>query len=161
MFIILFGKPAVGKNFVGSIFEKEFGFYFYDMDNYISKELQNKIKNKQIATEKERDSFYLELIDKIKNLKSQYKNLIISQAFLKNKHRIMYKGEFPDSIWIHLTCYEKNRLKRLSLRQHIISLDYDKKLQKMWQEPKIEHIVFYNNNGEQDIVNQIRNKLSL
>lgn len=161
MLIILFGKPAVGKNFVGSILEKKFGFYFYDMDKYISKKLQNKIQNNQVVTEKERDNFYLELVGEINNLKAKYKNLVISQAFLKNKHRRMYKEKFPDSIWVYLTCDEINRLDRLALRQHIISLEYDKKIQKLWQEPEIEYIIFQNNKGEKEIISQIKNKLRL
>ena len=156
MIVIIFGKPGAGKNFVGDVIAENFDFYHYDADSDIPKYLIDKIKTGQIATDQEREDFYQIVINKIRQLKNEYKNIIVSQALIKEKFRQMMLDEFPEAKFIWLRADKDIMANRLASREHFVSKKYADELEKIFEEPKIEHFILENNNGKEEIIKQFK-----
>jgi len=80
--IILFGLPGTGKTYVGKVFEKYFGYYFYDGDYDLTPEMKQAIKTKTVFTDQMRDVYFEKLISRIQDLSSSIKNLVGSRRSL-------------------------------------------------------------------------------
>lgn len=161
--IVLFGLPGTGKTFVGKIFEKYFGFYFYDGDNDLTGEMKEAIKTKTVFTDQMRDVYFNTLISKIQNLKSKYKKLAISQTFIKEKYRVSLLKEIPDTKFVLIETKKFIREKRLNKRaDYPLDLEYARKMELNFDEPIIDHQKIFNNNeGDENIKRQIRKLIKL
>jgi len=159
MIIILFGKPGVGKNFVGDVMAKNFGFYHYDADSDLPKYVVDKIKSGQLATDEDREKFYDIVIDNIKKLKKSFKNIVVSQALIKEKHRKMLLEKLPSIKFLWLQADKDIMAKRLLDREHFVSKNYADELDNLFEQPKIVCDIIKNNSTEEAIINQLESIL--
>ncbi len=156
MIIILFGKPCVGKNFVGEILNEQFKFYFYDADDDLTEESKKSINKGILMTDKMRDKYFQRVIRKIQKLKEKHENIVVSQAFIKQKHRNMIHQYFPESIFILV--YAKDELRNLRFQKrsnHIIKKEFSEKIDKIFEEPQMKHFTIDNNIDKEHIILQI------
>jgi len=168
--IILFGLPGTGKTFVGNIFEKYFGYYFYDGDNDLTEEMKEAIKTKTVFTDQMRDVFFARLIKKIQNLlalnevegKSKHKKLVIAQTFIKERYRISFIKKIKDAKFILIETKKSIREKRLIDRKdYPLDLEYARKMETNFDKPIINHEIIINDiDGDENIKKQI-NRLNI
>ncbi len=92
MIYVLFGPPGVGKTYIGELVSKQLGMKFFDADVLFDEELRVMLRsgtfNQQV-----RDIFFDKLSLVTEHLLTELgdsKDLIIAQAFIKEKNR----GEF-------------------------------------------------------------------
>lgn len=156
--IVLFGLPGTGKTYVGHIFEKYFDYYFYDGDNDLTEEMKLAIKTKTVFTDEMRDKFFKRLINKIQDLGSRIKNLVVTQTFIKEKYRIDLLKKIPETRFILVETKKKIREKRLMDRMdYPLDLEYARIMEKNFEKPEIDHSKIINNDeGEENIKKQIR-----
>lgn len=159
--IILFGLPGTGKTYVGKIFEKYFGYYFYEGDNDLTPEMKMAIKTKTVFTDKMRDEYFKILISKIQSLKLKYLNLVVAQTFIKEKYRINLKKKIPEVKLILIQTKKDIREKRLIKRTYYpLDLEYARKMEGNFDEPMINHLIVINDeDGEESIKKQIQQSL--
>jgi len=159
--IILFGLPGTGKTFVGNIFKKYFDYYFYDGDNDLTKEMKEAIKVQKVFTDKMRDVFFKRLIDKIQNLATKHKKLVVAQTFIKEKYRVDLLKKIPEAKFILVETKKEIREKRLQNRfDYPLDLEYARIMENNFEESKINHLTIFNDkNGEKNIKEQIKLKI--
>lgn len=157
---VLFGLPGVGKTFVGTIFQEEFGFYFYEGDMAITEEMKQAIQTKTVFTDEMRDVFFEKLIRKIKILHRHYPNLVISQMFIKEKYRQLLLQAIPKAQFFLVTTTETIRESRLLQRtEYPLDPEYARIMCRNFEEPEIRYDVIRNNSeGKEDVKEQL-NKL--
>lgn len=158
---ILFGLPGTGKTFTGHVFEKYFDFYFYDGDAHLTPEMKRAVKTKIVFTDKMRDDFFLNLSKRVEKLKSKHKNLVISQTFIKERHRRAFLNKFKDANFVLIKTGRSIREKRLAKRKdYPLDMAYARKMVANFDRPKIACKVLSNNlEGDSNLTKQIDNIL--
>lgn len=158
--IVLFGLPGAGKTFVGRILKQSFGFYLYDGDLSLPKEMKLAITEKVPVTDEMRDLFFKKLIKQIKNLK--YPKIVITQTFIKEKHRQLFLKEVQRAKFILVQTSTDIREDRLSKRSdYPLDLEYARRMSLNFDTPKINYKIIDNNiSGEESIRKQLQQYFS-
>ena len=160
--IILFGLPGTGKTFVGKVFKKYFDYYFYEGDRDLTEEMKEAIKVQKVFTDKMRDVFFKRLIDKIQNLATKHKKLVVAQTFIKEKYRVNFINKIPETKFILVETKKSIREKRLIQRKNYpLDLEYARKMELNFDKPAINHLTIINDvNGNENVKKQIRQSFS-
>jgi gluconate kinase len=144
--IILFGLPGTGKTYVGEVFKKYFGFYFYDGDANLTVEMKRAVKTKTVFSERMRDVFFKNLTKSIGELKSKHKRLVVSQTFIKERYRRAFLKKFKDANFILIKTNHSLREKRLTKRKdYPLDMEYARKMVTNFDRPKIDCLIIFNN----------------
>jgi gluconokinase len=154
MLLILFGLSGSGKNFVGDIFQKQFGFYHWDADLMLTADMLTCIKEKKHFTQQMRDNFTTLIIDKISELCPAYPDLVISQALYKEKNRRELLEAFPLAQLIHILADADQIIERLTERRGITDAAYAATIQNNFEKPDLPYEIIINNTGEEDVIRQ-------
>jgi gluconokinase len=155
MLSILFGLSGSGKNFVGEILARDFGYYFWDADTVLLPEMRECIKQKKPFTQTMRDDFTRSIINKVTELKNQHPKLAIAQALYKEKNRQEILAAFPDAqlVWIKST--PEKIVERLTKRNASIDIEYAQQISRYFEATKLPHLEIVNTSDEQAIINQL------
>lgn len=156
MIIILFGLAGAGKNFVGNILAKEFGFYFLDADELLTSEMIDSTANHKPFTQPMRDQHTQIIIQKIKKLALSYENIAIAKALYKEKNRQQVIAALPEAMLIQIDSDPDIISKRVGTRHHLIDKSYAKLISKEFEKPEITHKTIINNSGKQAIMQQLK-----
>jgi len=159
MLLILFGLSGAGKNFVGEILGKEFGYYFWDADTEISQDMRACILNKQLITQEMRDELTKMIALSITKLKDQYSNIVISQALYKEKNRHQIALLYPDANFILIKATQENIQNRLRQRNDWVDLAYAEKMRLDFEEPKQVDSIIINDIDAAAVISQLRDFL--
>lgn len=155
--IILFGLPGTGKSYLGKIFKKYFGYYFYDGDEDLTPEMEAAIKTKTVFTDQMRNIYFKILITKIQRLSKKHKKLVIAQTFIKEKYRFNLLEKIPEAKFVLVETDKLIREKRLNERaDYPLDLEYARKMEFNFDEPIINHQKIINNDGDENIIKQIK-----
>lgn len=159
MIIVIFGLPGTGKTYVGNLLRDEFGFFFYEGDKDLTRDIKKAILEKRIFTDPMRNDFFKKLIGSVLKISENHKNLVVAQTFIKEKYREQFLEKFPDAIFVLVKTNKKLREERLSKRKSVNDLDYIREMVKIFEEPKIKHVVLENDTkGKEELkqkINQI------
>jgi gluconokinase len=160
MVVVLFGLLGCGKNYVGKIFEEEFGFHLYDADQDLIPTMKNAIANYQVFTDQMRDEYFDVVVSRIAELKKSHSGLVIAQALFKNKHRLKILNAFPDAEFIWVQCAPELISDRLAARaNHIAGKSYGELVNDYFEIPTIPCEVLMNNDGRDEVLEQIQSML--
>ncbi len=163
MLYILFGLPGAGKTFTGNIFQKNFGFYFYDGDALLPGDMREAIHTQKKVTDAMRDRFFASILRKIEELKSAHTHLVIAQTYIKEKYRQQVLKKFPDAQFVLIENNDPIRSERL-LHQNTypLTLAYVRKMVANFDAPNIPHRTITNNSdGEEELLAQVRDFLQM
>jgi len=157
----LFGLLGVGKNFVGKVFAKEFGFTFYDADQDLTEAMKEALASHQEFTEQMRDEYFEIVIGRIAEWKKNHKRLVIAQALFKNRHRHRLLTHFPEIKFVWVQAEEPLIAKRLEARQDpLAGKSYSEMVNKLFEVPDVPHEVLVNNKGKEEVVEEITRLLA-
>ena len=133
MILYLYGMPGAGKNYIGEVLKKKYDFFFQDADQYLTKEMKEKLKNGQHFTIKEVEYYHEIIAYKLIQLKLKYKNIVISQASLFQKHRNIVKALNPEIVFVHVSASMETILERIQKRKGYVTEQYAKDLRQYLQ----------------------------
>jgi gluconokinase len=155
MILYLYGMPGAGKNYIGEILKKKYDFFFQDADQYLTKEMKEKLKNGQHFTIKEVEYYHEIIAYKLIQLKLKYKNIVVSQASLFQKHRNIVKALNPEIVFVHINANIETILERIKKRKGYVTDTYAKDLQRYLQIGEKDcEIKNDSNTTEKDILQQ-------
>lgn len=154
---VIFGLPGRGKSYIGKIFKKYYGFYFYEGDKNLSRTMRESFTKKIILNDQERDAFFKRLLGSIKKLKSRYTKIAVAQTFIKEKYRSLLLEEFPHAQFILIDSSDELRDKRLAKRKIMqLDLEYVRRMCMNFEKPQIPHISITNNEqGSKALIKQL------
>lgn len=155
--VVLFGIAGGGKNFVGRIFEDEFGFYFYDLDSVLTDSMKDSIANRREITDDVRDEYIKAVIGKLIELSETHTKLCVAQALFKNKHRQMILDLFPDAKFVCIQAEPEIVKTRLTKRAgRDTGKHYAEIVNRNFEPTTIPHTVLTNNRGREGAASQIK-----
>ena len=156
MLVILFGLPASGKNYIGEIFKKDFGFFFYDADDDLTPQMKELFAQEKIIPDEILTEYVNHFIQRIKKLRKTNKKLVVSQCLSKDRNRKLILQHFPDAKFILVKARANIRSARSTSRAHIVNENLAKKVTKIFERPKIQHYTINNNKRRDQIKIQIK-----
>jgi gluconokinase len=155
MLVFLFGHPGAGKNYVGEILSKHFGYYFWDADLALTAEMKACIANQEVFTQNMRDGFTQIIIENTNRL-CLNPNVVVAQAFFKEKNRRQIAMAFPEAKFILIEANPQTILTRLQLRGNAVDSAYAEKIRAQFEMPRLLYQSLSNNTDENDIIQQLR-----
>jgi len=151
--IVLFGLPGTGKSFIGKIFKKYFGHYFYDGDEDLTPEMKTAIKTRTVFTDQMRNVYFKILISKIQDLSKKHKKLVVAQTFIKEKYRLQLIKVIPEAKFILIETKKEIREKRLINRtDYPLDLKYARIMEKNFERPNIKYQIIINNEDKENTI---------
>ncbi|MDO8583518.1 MAG: AAA family ATPase [bacterium] len=163
MIIVLFGLPGAGKTYVGNILKENFSFFLHDGDNDLPKLMKQTLMSKKAINNTMRDEFFKKLIASVKKLSAKYNKLTITQTFIKEKYRLQFLQQFPETRFMLIASNADIRRERLKKRKVGFPLDseYAKSMDKIFESPKINHTVLINEkDGKEELLRQLKKLFS-
>src|SRR5436305_14115900 len=124
MLLILFGLPGAGKSFVGQLLSAEFGFTFHEADDDIPDDYREQVLAGQVVGEPMRDTYHRQLLERIAELQRAHPRLAVGAPLLRDRHRRWIREQFPQAVFILVTCDQSTWKARLGARTHTVSLAY-------------------------------------
>lgn len=153
--LFVFGTPGAGKSFVGRILHHEYGFFHYEADEDLTVSMIDAIKNEQVFTDEMRREYFDIIIQKTQFLLTQNKQIVITQALIKEANRQQIFHSLPQSKFIHVTAAITNINQRLKIRNNWVSIEYADKIRAIFEPPTMPHIIVDNNRDKQHVMNQL------
>jgi gluconate kinase len=151
---ILFGKTGAGKNYVARVFEKEFGYHWYDADMDLTLEMVHAIQHKLEFTFEMRAQYFAIVKQRMKALLPTAKKLIVTQGLFKNMNRHDLMKEFPMAKWVWVDAAQNVIEERILKRNNIITPEYARKINTYFEEPDFHCYKIINNHGKTEILKQ-------
>lgn len=155
MLIILFGLAGSGKNYVGDILANHYNYYFWDADAALPPEMKQCIKEKKVFTQDMRDQFTAAMIEKIRTLQLEHKDLVIAQALYKEKNRNQLLTALNDAILIQIVANPEIIHQRLVKRFDEVDPSYADKISQGFEQPSASIKMIYNNSDQEHILKQL------
>lgn len=156
MIVVMFGLAGAGKNYVGQLLEKQTNCYFWDADEAISEEMKHCIQKKIPFSQEIRDQYFNIVMERAQELHLEHENIIISQAFYKNKNREEFLTRFPKAIFIQVSASFETILHRLRERNDMIDAEYARKISINFEVPTHEYSLIDNEGGDINLLDQLR-----
>ena len=160
MLIVLFGLPGAGKNYIGELIKKNYGYYFFDADTLLTPGMNKSIRNGIPVTERQFDGFFRLIIKRAKLLKRRYSNIVLTQSFRQEKHRLLFKKAFPDVRFVLIKAPVDLIEQRLRKRRHVVTPAYAKKIRRLFEKPTVKHDTILNDGVRKKLFRQLDNALS-
>ena len=156
--IVLFGNSGAGKSYVADILTKRFGYFSYNGDTALPKNMKEKILERSDVTTDMRRRFVKNIIDEIRNLSNIYDHIALHQALIKEHMRKQIWREYPDAIFIWVVCDEAILKKRYLKRSYFnLGLEYLQVMMDAFEKPKHPHYVIRNDSdGSEKIIEQLQ-----
>lgn len=160
--IILFGPTGAGKTYVGKLIQKEFGYHFYDGDTDLTDEMIKALNTMEPITDPMRDRFFERLLTSIDKLVRRHSKLVVAQTFIKEKYRRQLLKRWPEAQFILVKTRREVRYQRRQKRANYPwNETYVKKMDALFEPPKIPHQVLTNDNiGSKNLLASLRRVVS-
>ncbi|MDR3501257.1 MAG: zeta toxin family protein [Legionella sp.] len=153
----LFGKTGSGKSYIGSLLENR-NIIHIDGDKHITPRMLDCLIEDEQMTPQMIDEFVNVLIDVIKTQKEKTpkQSFVISQAMYLDKHRLKLLNAISDlkfvMIEVESTLRENFISSRYQNKKSKVSLRYANEMDKFFERPSHEIILFENNSKEDDLL---------
>jgi gluconate kinase len=144
MLYISFGLAGSGKTYFGKWFARAFNIHFEDADDWLTEEMRQCIQSGASFTQEMCDQYFQIVIQQIAMLKKVYPNIIISQAFYREKNRQDLLAAYPEAVFILIQTAESQLTKRLLERNNAVTLEYAQSIAKYFEKPQHSYIEINN-----------------
>lgn len=167
MIYVLFGPPGVGKTYIGGLVSSKLGMRFFDADVLFDEELKSLLRNGQFK-QIHRDKYFEKLFVVTEHLMSELKegqDLLIAQAFIKNKNRDEFSRRFDKHVrYILVKASRVIALDRMhervsEERTHVVDEGVFNYSWEEFEEPRIQHDVMINVNQNDEQLFRMFNNL--
>ncbi len=168
MIYVLFGPPGVGKTYIGGLIAKHKKWHFFDADTiYLNDDELRYLLESGKYDQTVRDRFVKKLIMTVQHMLSvnDGKDLIIAEAFTKEKNRAEFMKYFDEQvsyIMIHASrdlAFERMR-QRMKKESHVVDESVFDFVWAEFETPKIPHKLLRNiNKTDGEICEEFNNLL--
>jgi gluconokinase len=153
--LFLFGLAGSGKTFVGELLGRLSGRYVYEADQDLTPAMTGAIATGAPFTDAMRDEFFLIVATRINELRRAHRNLIVTQATYKQRHRDLIKAQVEHAAFIHITALDSIVIERLISRGDNITPEYATVMRANFEAPSSDCPTISNNGTAEEIIRQV------
>ena len=77
------------------------GWVFYDMDDTMPESFREKMRNKQLITDEDREDYYQQTIKEFRKVLEE-NSIVTAQVIMREKHRKLLKDSIPNTYFCRL-----------------------------------------------------------
>ncbi|MES1240695.1 MAG: shikimate kinase [Acidobacteriota bacterium] len=153
--LYLIGLAGVGKNHVGDLIGRRFGYHVYHADADLPAEMHEAVANNVLWTEEQVDGFYTRIRQSVRELAAIHPRIVVTQATYFQRHRDLMREAFPDVelLWI-VADHEVNVL-RIRERKNYVTVEYFEETRHFFETPPEGTKVIVNDGDDSDILRQL------
>lgn len=155
LLLIIFGKSGAGKNYIGEMIAKEYGFYFYDADLDLTDEMISAIKEERIFTDEMRTRYFEQVQREIATLWREHSKLVVTQGLFKNRNRHDLRQTFPLAQFVWVDADEGIIVKRVLERDSPVTVAYARQINRFFEEPDFDCYRIVNQGEYQEVLNKV------
>lgn len=138
--IIIMGLPGAGKTTLAERLAKDMGWLFYDMDDTMPERFRDKMRNKELITDEDRDDYYDKTIKEFQE-KIKSNSIVTAQVIMRERHRQLIKDSIPNTHYFRLDAPFEVLAERIGERKgHFYKADILKKSMESEDPLEIEHV---------------------
>lgn len=156
MIIILFGKPGVGKTYIGKLLQQHYGYFFYDADQDLTPAAIACIQKEEIFSHAVEGEYIDVVIDRIQQLQARHKLLIVAQAFGREGGRQKLRNTFHSTQFYYIDIPDELANQRLLSRNDWVNISYADKIRQVYEHPRIPHHQIDNSKDCEYILQQFK-----
>ncbi len=156
--LIVFGLPGSGKTYVSGVIAKSLGYHLYEGDDDMPKDMDETIKKRLVVTEDMRNRFFKNMLQSVRQLVKIHEKMIVSQTFIKERHRKKILDQFPKAHFILVKTRDDIREKRLENRkEYPLERKQARVMCENFDKPEIPYDAINNDeDGEENIREQMK-----
>ncbi len=161
--LIVFGLPGVGKSYVAKILADSFGYFPYDGDDALPKDMKQALFRKESITDQMRKNFIANMIESTQQLAKKQNKLVVHQTFLKEFMRRQVIDALPQAKLILVKSNNATREQRYMKRTYFnLGLEYLRHMSSLFEPVRTVHDTLYNNKeGNREITMQLKQILKV
>lgn len=153
--LFLFGLAGSGKSFVGDLIAEHTGRFIYHADSDLTDTMKRALALQRPFTETMRDEFFATIVEKIRQMRCEHQQLVVTQAVYKRRHRALLNSAIPDMEFIMVDAQDGLIAKRLKQRTDGISQYSAAALRSDFEPPDVSTKILQNNRDRQHIIKQL------
>lgn len=158
MIIFIWGLPGAGKSTIGKMLAENMKLKFYEMDDYLSDSYKAKMKEGELITDEDRNSFFYYFANKLQEIDTEGEDFVVSGYVAKKRHSDQLRS-IGDVRFFELVVSEDVLIERLKNRKdHFFKEETLKKVLKNY-ESLSESIKIDGEKSTEDVIKQITNYL--
>ena len=154
--VYLFGLAGAGKNWVGELLQRHFGYFFYDADKEATPAMRQAIAGGAHFSETMRDEFMEVVAGRISELRELHPKLAVAQATYKERHRQRLRELFPKAMFLWVRATQTLLVERLQKRKDWLAPNYASQIAANFEKPDDSCLVLENDAGEEEAVERLR-----
>jgi carbohydrate kinase (thermoresistant glucokinase family) len=155
MIYILFGLPGTGKSTIGKMLAYKLKIEHHDIDEYIPKNLRERIKKGIPVSEEERNKVFERFANDLKKFSNE-KDYVISAYIAKERHRNLIKKSCNSIVFFYLNAPEEILIERLKSRKgHFLGENYWKHIMSTFEATREDYIIIDATKTPDEVVRQI------
>lgn len=153
--LYLFGLAGVGKNYVGDLIGRLWGYHVYHADEDLPAEMAEAVAKNELWTEEQVDGFYARIRRRILELLEIHPRLVVTQATYFQRHRDLLREAVPDIELLWVTADHEVNLGRIRERKDYVSVEYFEGTLSYFEKPPESTKKIVNDGDEAEIVRQL------
>lgn len=153
--LYLFGLAGVGKNHVGDLLGRLFGYHVYHADEDLPADMQEAVAKNELWTQEQVDGFHAIIRRRTRELLDAHPRVVVTQATYFQRYRDLMAEEVPEIEFLWIAADHEVNLRRIRERKDYVSVEYFEATRHYFETPPPGTKTIVNDGGDEEIVRQL------
>lgn len=153
--LYLIGLAGVGKNYVGDLIGRLYGYHVYHADEDIPLEMQEAVQKNELWTEEQVDGFHAIIRRRTRELLEVHPRVVVTQATYFQRYRDLLREEVPEIEILWIVADHEVNVRRIRERKDYVSVEYFEATLHYFEKPPAHTRAIANNGDDEEIVRQL------
>ena len=153
--LYLIGLAGVGKNHVGDLLGRLFGYHVYHADGDLPADMQEAVAKNELWTQEQVDGFHAIIRGRTLALLEIHPRVVVTQATYFQHYRDLMAEAVPDIELLWIVADHEVNVRRVRERKDYVSVEYFEATRHYFEKPPAGTRMIWNNGSDEEIVQQL------
>lgn len=153
--LYLIGLAGVGKNHVGDLIGRLFGYRVYHADSDLPADMQEAVAKNELWTQEQVDGFHAIIRRRTRELLEAHPRVVVTQATYFQRYRDLMAEEVPEIEFLWIVADHEVNVGRIRDRKDYVSVEYFEATLHYFEKPPAGTKTLWNNGSDEEIVRQL------